>query len=114
MTESADERTRRVGHNEALYRQVNERIEELNEAFGAVTGDFAVVCECGDLECREQIKVSREAYEQTRAHPTRFLVRAGHEEPDVEHVVDRADEYVVVEKDVPQAVGLAEETDPRS
>ena len=114
MTESTDERSRRVGHNEALYRQVNERIEDLNEAFGAVTGDFAVVCECGDLDCKEQIRVSREAYEGARAHPTRFLVRRGHELPEVEHVVDRADDYVVVEKDAPEAVRFAEETDPRS
>jgi hypothetical protein len=114
LTESPDERSRRVGHNEALYRQVNERIEDLNEAFGAITGDFAVVCECGSLDCTEQIRVSREAYEQTRANPTRFLVRPGHEIPDVEHVVDRDGDYVVVEKDAPEAARFAEETDPRS
>lgn len=114
MTESPDERARRVGHNEALYRQVNERIEELNEAFDAITGDFAVICECGDLDCTEQISVSRDAYERTRANPARFLVRPGHEEPEVEQVVARDGDYVVVEKTPPEAVRVAEETDPRS
>ena len=114
MTESPDERSRRVGHNEALYRQVNERIEALNETFGTVAGDFAVICECGDLGCKDQISVSREAYEQTRANPARFLVRPGHEVLDVERVVGRDDDYVVVEKVPQDAVRVAEETDPRS
>jgi hypothetical protein len=110
----SDERERRVGHNEALYRQVNERIEDLNEAFGDVTGDFAIVCECGDLTCMEQISVSRQLYERTRANPTRFIVKIGHEAPDIEDAVEREGEYSVVEKDQPTARRVAEESDPRS
>jgi hypothetical protein len=113
VADPADERARRVGHNEALYRQVNERIEDLNDAFGTLAGDFAVVCECGDLDCTEQIRVPREAYERTRANSTWFLVRPGHEERDIEHVVDREGGYVVVQKDAPEATRVAEETDPR-
>jgi hypothetical protein len=40
-----EERARRVGDNEALYRLVNEQIEGVNEAFGALADDFAVICE---------------------------------------------------------------------
>ena len=109
-----DERATRVAHNEALYRQVNERIEDLNDAFGDVTGEFAVVCECGDLHCMEQITLSREAYERTRANPTRFIVKPGHEEPDLEHVVEREGDYVVIEKTPPASRRIAAETDPRS
>ena len=76
----SDERARRVGQNEALYRQVNEHIEDLNDAFGAVTGDFAIVCECGELSCVEQISVRHDLYERTRADPTRFIVKPGHED----------------------------------
>ena len=108
-----DERTRRVGHNEALYRQVNDRIEDLNDAFGHVTGEFAVVCECGDLHCMEQITLPRGAYERTRANPSRFIVKPGHDAPDVETVVEREGNYVVVEKALAEARRLAEETDPR-
>src|SRR5689334_21077982 len=53
---SVDERARRIGENEALFRYVNERIEGLNEAFGAITETMSVVCECGDLSCAEQIE----------------------------------------------------------
>lgn len=108
------ERKRRVGHNEALFRQVNERIEDLNEAFGGITGEFVIVCECGRLDCAEQIGVSRTVYEQTRQNPSRFIVRLGHEEAGVEHVVDGDGDYVIVEKDVPEARRQAERTDPRS
>ena len=35
--EHIDERERRFGLNEALFREVNERLRGLNEAFGEVT-----------------------------------------------------------------------------
>ena len=31
-----DERARRIGENEALYRSVNDKIEDLNETFGVI------------------------------------------------------------------------------
>ena len=105
---------RRVGHNEALYRQVNERVEDLNEAFGAVTGDFAIVCECGDLECMEQITVPHAVYERTRANPSRFILKPGHDAQDLEQIVETERDYVIVEKSFAAARRLAEQTDPRS
>ncbi len=110
------ERTRRVGHNEALFRQVNERIEDLNEAFGGITGEFLIVCECGRLDCTEQVGVSRSVYERTRQNPSQFILKPGHEQNDLEHVVDGDGDgdYVIIEKDVPEARRLAERTDPRS
>ena len=110
----SEERTRRVGENQALYRQLNERIEDLNEAFGAITGKFAVVCECGNLECVEQIQVSTDVYERARASPNRFILKPGHEVQDLEEVVDTEHEYVVIEKRVAVARRLAEDTDPRA
>jgi hypothetical protein len=109
----SEERQRRVGHNEALYRSVNERIEELNETFGAVAGDFSVVCECGDLGCMEQIRVARDVYEHARASSHRFIVKPGHEMDDVEDVVETHLEYVLVEKAPATSRRVAEDTDPR-
>jgi hypothetical protein len=114
----SEERSRRVGHNEALFRQVNERIEDLNDAFGSITGEFVIVCECGRLECTDQIGVARAVYERTREDPSRFILKPGHELPDVEHVVDgdaNGDgDYVIIEKDAPEARRFAERTDPRT
>ena len=109
-----DERERRVGRNEALYRQVNERIEEINETFGSITGRFQIVCECAELQCMAPIDVSREVYEQTRANPTRFIIKPGHDEPGFEDVVESHTDYVIVEKGPPESRRIATEMDARS
>ena len=110
----SDERARRVGHNEALFRQVNERVEDLNATFSTPSETFVVVCECGELSCVEQLYVPMPIYERTRQNPTRFFVKPGHEAADMEHVVEGDDAYTVVEKEPAEARQVAEETDPRS
>jgi hypothetical protein len=109
-----DERLRRIGENESLYRQVNERVEELNDAFGTVTGVFEVTCECGSLECAEQISVPRDVYERVRLNAAHFIVMPGHEFPEAEHVVEGHEAYVIVHKEPGAARRVAEETDTRS
>ena len=109
-----DERTRRIGQNEALYRAVNEKIEGLNEAFGLVAESMAVVCECGKLECAEQIELDIPSYERVRADPELFIVVPGHEIPDVEDVVEQHGTYDVIRKRPGGPAELARGTDPRS
>ena len=109
-----DERERRIGLNEALFREVNERIEDLNRAFGEVTERMSIVCECGSSQCHERIDVPIPEYERVRADPTTFMVLPGHEIPDVEVVVDRTDAYFVVRKEGEEVEQLEAETDPRS
>jgi len=91
-----DDRARRMGENEALYRSINEKIESLNESFGVVAETMAVVCECGRLECAEQIELDLPTYEHVRADPTHFVVLPGHEEPDVETIIERHGNFNVV------------------
>jgi hypothetical protein len=110
----SDERGRRIGENESLFRAVNERIEGLNEAFGMVTETMSVVCECGDIACSEQIEISLPDYERVRADPTLFLVIPGHEIEDVEDVAERRDGYNVVCKHRGEPAEVARENDPRS
>jgi hypothetical protein len=93
-----DDRARRMGENEALYRSINEKIESLNESFGVVAETMAVVCECGRLECAEQIELDLPTYEHVRADPTHFVVLPGHEEPDVETIIERHGNFNVVRK----------------
>jgi hypothetical protein len=109
-----DERARRVGQNEALYRLVNEQIESVNEGFGAITDDFAVICECGNLECHAQLTVKRSAYEQIRADPAMFVLKPGHQLDDVEDVVETTGDYVVVVKKPGEPARVATQTDPRT
>jgi hypothetical protein len=51
-------------------------------------------------------------YEQIRDHPRRFLVAPGHERLDVEVVVARQPNYLVVQK-TGEAGAVAEAVDPR-
>ena len=112
-----DERATKLGLNEALYREVNERVAEVAERFVEVETRVNRVhfnCECGDAGCTEQIDMTLSEYEGIRAEPTRFAVVIGHELPEIEQVVARHQAYLVVEKQHPEAERVAVETDPRS
>jgi hypothetical protein len=109
-----DERERRIGENEALYRSINERIEDLNAAFGTVTETMTVICECGQLECTEQIPLDLPTYERVRAEPALFVVIPGHEIEDVESIVEPHEAFNIIRKDPGGPAELARETDPRS
>jgi hypothetical protein len=106
-----DPREQRVAKNEALFREVNERIKEVNEPLEEAS-DF--LCECGSRECTAPIALTRAEYERVRSVPTHFAVASGHVVPDVEDVVAENDRYVVVEKSAPSAARIAIEHDPRS
>jgi hypothetical protein len=108
------ERERRVGLNEAVFREVNERLRQLNAAFTAVTDTMDLVCECADTTCTAHLSMPPEAYEALRANPTYFVVVTGHAaDGDAERVVERARGYDVVEK-LDEAAEIAEETDPNN
>jgi hypothetical protein len=108
-----DERLRRVGENEALYRQVNEQARRITQGMATVLGAFNVLCECGTVGCMEQISVTPDVYESARSRSHRFIVLPGHEIDETEAVVEDHETFHVVEKVPPKARGLAEETDPR-
>jgi hypothetical protein len=109
------DRTRRVGSNEAVFREVNEQIEGLNRGVAAISdGMMHIVCECGDLLCAKQLSVPTSKYEAVRADSELFFVVAGHEQLDIEDVVEQTSEFNVVRKRAPEAAQIAAETDPRS
>jgi hypothetical protein len=110
-------REERLGANEALFREVNERVAEVAGHFVEADADqsrFDFSCECGSRDCVEQIALSLSEYETVRAVATRFVVIPGHELPDIERVVERHPRHLVVEKLDPDAEEVARETDPRA
>jgi hypothetical protein len=109
-----DERTRRIGRNEALFRQVNEELERLERGLARIADEtLHVVCECGDLRCQERVTVPLDKYEQTRADSSLFLVIPGHEIPSTEDVIEGAGQFNVVRKREGGPQQVAEATDPR-
>jgi hypothetical protein len=109
-----DERARRISLNEALFRQVNEQLEDLADTFRPGSDQLELICECGNLACEEQIRLDRNEYEALRRDALFFAVVHGHELPDVEEIVERHPTYDVVRKREPEAQRVAELTDPRS
>jgi hypothetical protein len=108
-----DERARRIGLNEAVFREVNERIQELASTFGLGEQAIDIVCECGHASCSNQLRLTMAEYEQMRRDPTLFAIHPGHEIPDVEDVVERRDGYDIVRKHEGDPARLAKRTDPR-
>lgn len=91
-------REKRLAMNEALFREMNERVEERVQraAVGATT--FEILCECADLECTERITLTTAEYERSHADAALFTVIPGHTAVDVEEVVGRHDGFDVVRK----------------
>lgn len=99
--------------NQALFREVNERIEQVNETFDT-DGKGSFVCECGNPECTQAIAVTRAEYARIRGCASRFAIALNHENPETETLIEQNDRFAVVETYAGQASEIARETDPRS
>ena len=104
-----EEQARKAAKNQALFRDVNERIEKLVEK----AWHPAFVCECADEHCVETLELSLREYEEIRGSPVHFPVKVGHDYPEFERVVALSDGYAVVEK-IGAAAEVAKTLDPRS
>jgi hypothetical protein len=98
-----EERLARTARNESLFREVNDRIEELSrnvEAQGIAPegGLIEFHCECGREDCTERVRLTVAEYERVRADNDRFAVVPGHETPEMEVVIEAGDRFVVVDK----------------
>ena len=74
-------REERLAQNEAIFREVNERIAGVSETLGLDT--VSAICECATAGCVERFDLSRGEYEGIRSSGDRFAVIPGHEEPEV-------------------------------
>jgi hypothetical protein len=86
----------RLARNESFFRQVNERIREVGARFEGDSYEF--LCECADASCTERLTLTVAQYEEVRANPARFALSPGHVAPEIEHVVKREEDHVVIEK----------------
>jgi hypothetical protein len=91
------DREERLESNEKLFREVNERVDEMEDGLGS-DSPSQWVCECGDETCFDRLTVARDEYHQIRSHEDWFIISPGHEKADVERVVRKGNGYTVVEK----------------
>jgi hypothetical protein len=99
----------RLARNQVVFREVNERVRELLEAWN---GPAEFLCECSNDGCKETLTLHPQEYEEVRAHPNLFVILPGHETPEVERVVLRNGRFMLVAKVVEADYAVV--TDPRA
>lgn len=88
----------RAARNEALFREVNENIAQLEKDYGSDITAPTFICECANELCTERVSVDTETYERVRDNPRWFIVLPGHVDETVERIVEKHSSYLVVEK----------------
>jgi hypothetical protein len=83
----------RIAQNEVTFRRVNEALEPADAAADDRT---RFVCECGRLRCTDTVALARTEYEAVRTRFDRFLLLPGHEDEQVENVVEDHGRYLGV------------------
>lgn len=86
----------RQASNQAVFRDVNNRIAELAAAFGGQPAHYSFMCECARLGCTAQIELPLSDYAAVRDLPSAYLVVAGHEDRRREEVIADHGTYVIV------------------
>jgi AraC-like DNA-binding protein len=108
-----DERDRRMAQNEALFREINERVEDVAAELGDQQAGYEYFCECANKDCTFRLVMSVEEYESVRSDAKQFVVLPDHFTPEIEELVLSTDQYWVVRKSG-EAGQYVEQLDPRS
>jgi hypothetical protein len=111
-----DAREERAARNEALLREVNERIEEVGKGLQVLPDDDSLDfrCECGRPNCEALVSMTVGEYEHVREDNDRFAVVPGHEDDQIERVVERAEGYLIVDKLPPAERFVGADGEPES
>jgi hypothetical protein len=107
-----DDRERRMAQNEALFREVNERVNDLGAGYGVGTR-YEYLCECANIDCTFRLPIDPGDYEAVRRDPAQFIVLPVHFTPEVEELVATHEAYWVVRK-TGEAAAYVSHLDPRS
>jgi hypothetical protein len=84
--------------NQALFREVNDRVETLNNSWSSISSTIEFICECSDDSCFKPLSLTTDDYRAIRADPARFFVAPEHVDPRIEDVIRTEPSYWVVEK----------------
>ena len=104
-----DERDERIAKNETVLRATNRELEQAVEEEGARLDQLIeVLCECGRQGCGGVIRMTVGDYDRAHSQADRFVVLRGHENTEIEKVVEERPGYVVVDK-IGEAEDIAEE-----
>ena len=84
-------------NNEETFAKANEEIRATAEEYEF---DEAVpfLCECSNVGCMETIQLPLTTYREARGRGDAFILREGHNDSRVEHIVGTVAGYILVEK----------------
>jgi hypothetical protein len=106
MERDDETRDRKLALNQSRVRNANERLQRLARSHRFDPAQrVPFLCECADPSCQEIVMLSLTDYEAVRAHPNRFFLVAGHENPEAAHerLLEAEQGYAVVERSEQQA-----------
>jgi hypothetical protein len=93
---------RRLVENEVIVKKLNERLKKTVKTLLETTDSDEVEllfnCECSDLQCDARIKIGLKTYENIHKRKDYFTLTRGHEIPEIEDVVERNEDYIIVQK----------------
>lgn len=93
-----DRQQEQLAANEDLFRQINERVEDVAATHGSDSHEYEFFCECSDPGCSERVRLTLAEYRRVREDGARFIVVKGHVVKEIERVVQDAEDHAVVEK----------------
>jgi hypothetical protein len=87
--------------NEMIFKMRNDKASTLASDIldGSSKDTYMLnfICECSDEHCTSKIEMTLSQYQKVRSSPAKFIVQAGHEQTDIERIVQR-EPFNVVEK----------------
>jgi hypothetical protein len=93
----ADRESRRE-QNQMRFRSGNEALHDAVEAIVPEGRIVPFLCECADDDCLGEVEVTLSAWEGVAAQPNHFLMLAGHQRSEGEHVVGTLGQYEIARK----------------
>lgn len=112
MQETPSER--RLAENEVIFRKLNEQVhsgyEETNRLAREDNQPEFIVshqrddrplhfyCECSDEKCAKRIRMNVHEYQRIHESRDRFIIVAGHDVAHIEKIIEKNDDYWVVQK----------------
>lgn len=102
---------RRLVENQLVFRQANEQVpkdldsikaaaesEGRNSLVHKIDVPLHFYCECSDENCRKRIVMKSSQYKDLHQNNSQFVLVPGHDIPEIERIVQKSDDYIVVEK----------------
>lgn len=99
MSSNRQARLEHATQNEQTFQSYNARRAAIEESGGTPDNEpVPFVCECDQPTCWRAIKIPLDEYERAVEAPDRFVVVPGHDDPEVEVVVETRETFLIVSK----------------